>query len=182
MVEGLYSACGKILNLIWRNCYVFGQPFNVLNSQIRKNNLAIWSHWIDVLLRFVCDIGSCDPAEHFHCFNVSIFAPLLSHFPTYRLSVEDKWSNASKWRTLSKAARWRLVPSWGLRQLPVMILWSMIPVYYFKGGNLLTLTKYFRDWSREFHWQKVAKLAIIFVYFCNKIVSLTSRESCNGYI
>ena len=34
----------------------------------------------------------------------------------------------------------------------------------------------------EFHLQKVAKLAIIFVYFRDQIVTLTSRESRNGYI
>ena len=160
MVEGLYSACGKILNLIWRNFYVFGRPFNAINGQIRKNNLAIWSHWIDVLLRFVCDICSCDPAEHFHCFNVSIFAPLLSHFPTYRLSVEDKWSNASKWRTLSKAARWRLVPSWGLRQLPV---------WFFEVWYLFTILKV----GTYLHWPNT---------FATEVASFTDKKLQNSQL
>ena len=40
----VYSVFGKILNLLWQNCTVFGQPFNAVHVQILKNNIAIWSH------------------------------------------------------------------------------------------------------------------------------------------
>ena len=40
----VYSVFGKLLNLLWQNCNVFGQPFNVVYGQILKNNIATWSH------------------------------------------------------------------------------------------------------------------------------------------
>ena len=39
-----YLALDKILTLLWQKCYVFGKLFPVLNDQIFKINLAIWSH------------------------------------------------------------------------------------------------------------------------------------------
>ena len=37
---------GKILNLLWQSLKAIGQFFIVVNSQILKNDLAIWSHWV----------------------------------------------------------------------------------------------------------------------------------------
>ena len=41
----VYFIFVKVLNPLWHNFYAFGQFFIVVNGQILKNNLAIWSHW-----------------------------------------------------------------------------------------------------------------------------------------
>jgi len=40
-----YLLFDKIVNLFLQIFYTFGQFFIVLNGQILKNNIAIWSHW-----------------------------------------------------------------------------------------------------------------------------------------
>ena len=42
-----YSMFGKFSSLLWQNFNVFGPPFNVVQGQILKYNLAIWSHWLN---------------------------------------------------------------------------------------------------------------------------------------
>ena len=42
-----YSMFGIFLSLLWQNFNVFGPPFNVVQGQILKYNLAIWSHWLN---------------------------------------------------------------------------------------------------------------------------------------
>ena len=44
----VYFLFGKIC-LLWHICDINGLIFIVANVQILKNNLTIWSHWIDVL-------------------------------------------------------------------------------------------------------------------------------------
>ena len=38
------SLFGKILNLFWPKFYTIGQIYTVINGQMLKKNLAIWSH------------------------------------------------------------------------------------------------------------------------------------------
>ena len=40
----------QVLNPFWNNFYALGQVFIVVNGQILKNNLAIWSHWSSLKL------------------------------------------------------------------------------------------------------------------------------------
>ena len=41
---GFIQCFGKFLSLLWQNCNVFGQPFNVVYGQILKDYIVIWSH------------------------------------------------------------------------------------------------------------------------------------------
>ena len=45
----IYLLFGKILNLLWLKFYVIWSILNVVNGQILKSNLAIWSHWFLLL-------------------------------------------------------------------------------------------------------------------------------------
>ena len=38
---------GKMLSLLWQICDIVGLIFSVANGQIFKNNLTIWSHWVE---------------------------------------------------------------------------------------------------------------------------------------
>ena len=42
----VYFLFGKMLSLLWQTCDIIGQIFVVANSQMLKNNLIIWSHWL----------------------------------------------------------------------------------------------------------------------------------------
>ena len=60
---------GKILNLLWQNCNVLGQPFNFVHGQILKNNIA-------TLVTLAADQNLVQFAEK--CFECeSSFASLL---------------------------------------------------------------------------------------------------------
>ena len=43
-LKALFSI-GKILNLLWHIIYAIGYIFYLVNCQILKNNLVIWSQW-----------------------------------------------------------------------------------------------------------------------------------------
>ena len=42
---GHYFLFGKIVNLHWEICYITGLIIIVVNGQILKHDLTIWSHW-----------------------------------------------------------------------------------------------------------------------------------------
>ena len=42
-----YFFFGEMLNLLWQICDIVGLIFSVANGQIFKNNLTIWSHWVE---------------------------------------------------------------------------------------------------------------------------------------
>ena len=60
----------KIFNLLWRDCYVFGQLFPVVNDQILKNNQAIWSHWF----------GMSQEQNQIFCHTDGYFTYIGKHF------------------------------------------------------------------------------------------------------
>ena len=45
----VYFLSGKMLSLLWQICDNIGLIFIVVNGQILKNNLTIWSHWTPVV-------------------------------------------------------------------------------------------------------------------------------------
>ena len=44
----VYFIFGKVVNSPWDFLYAFGQNFIIINGQILKNNIAIWSHWAKI--------------------------------------------------------------------------------------------------------------------------------------
>ena len=84
-----------------------------------------------------------------------------------KFRTKDRFSQAQHWLTQALVAK---APSSLQRTLTI------------DGAPLVTLTEYFRGQFSRVSLTKVTKLAIIFVYFRNQIVSLTSHKSCNGYI
>ena len=46
----VYLLFGKISDLFWQILYAIGQVFIDVNGQMLKNNLAIWSHWLQAYL------------------------------------------------------------------------------------------------------------------------------------
>ena len=47
----VYLLFRKLLDRLWQIYYTIGQVFIVVNGQIMKNKLAIWSHWLRQDLR-----------------------------------------------------------------------------------------------------------------------------------
>ena len=45
IVKSIFSIFQIFCTYLWQNCY-FWANFPVVNDQILKNNLAIWSHWL----------------------------------------------------------------------------------------------------------------------------------------
>ena len=55
----VYFVFGKIFNIFWQ-LKKFGQIWVVVSSQIMKNNLAIWSHWLERWIRLLLpNLQSC---------------------------------------------------------------------------------------------------------------------------
>ena len=64
----VYLLFGKVVNPLWDNMYSLGQIFIVVNGQILKNNLAIWSHCLVLigvgsLMAFASNNPNSNPAK-----------------------------------------------------------------------------------------------------------------------
>ena len=46
--------------LLWQTCYAIGRVFIVVDSQIFKNNSAMWSHWSEPIMK---EVGGREVAE-----------------------------------------------------------------------------------------------------------------------